>query len=66
MKILRSLGRFLWDFLIGDTPELFLGGIFTIVVAWIAQSNVPTASPVIIPLAVAGVMATSLWRARRP
>lgn len=34
MKYLRQFGSFLYDFLVGDAWELFLGPIIGLVVAW--------------------------------
>ncbi|HYM51810.1 MAG TPA: hypothetical protein VET65_14730 [Candidatus Limnocylindrales bacterium] len=36
MRYVRAFGAFWYDFLVGDRPELFLGSIAVLVVAWIA------------------------------
>lgn len=35
MKYLRQFGRFLYDFLVGDAWELFVGPIAGLIVAWV-------------------------------
>ncbi len=37
MRYLRGFGAFWYDFLVGDRPELFLGAIAILAVAWIAM-----------------------------
>ncbi len=34
MKYLRQFGSFLYDFLVGDAWELFVGPLVTLVIAW--------------------------------
>ncbi|HUY97646.1 MAG TPA: hypothetical protein VMW47_08535 [Verrucomicrobiae bacterium] len=61
---LRAFGRFWWDFLIGDTPELAGGTLVVIVIAW-AIAHGPGALVVCFPAAVVVLLAASLWRGRR-
>ena len=35
MKYVRQFGRFLYDFLVGDAWELFVGPLVGLVVAWL-------------------------------
>ena len=34
MRYVRAFGAFWYDFLVGDRPELFLGPIVALVLAW--------------------------------
>ena len=38
MDYLRRLGAFLYDFLVGDAWELFVGPIVVLAIAWLAVS----------------------------
>jgi hypothetical protein len=38
MKYVRSFGRFLYDFLVGDAWELFVGPLVGLFVAWLLVS----------------------------
>jgi hypothetical protein len=65
-----AFGRFWWDFLVGDTPELFAGALIVIgVVALLQHLGLPR--PVVVaalPVLTAGLLALTLtraWRARR-
>lgn len=66
-RALRGFVMFWWDFLVGDTPELFVAALVTIgVVAWlsrVAHSNVGAIVTLLV-LAI-GALALSLWRAQR-
>jgi len=64
---LRAFGRFWWDFLVGDTPELFVA---TLVVVGVAFALAPLhALPVIVVPAVAVlalVVSAARGRSERP
>ncbi len=62
-----ALGRFWWEFLIGDTPELFLGVVAVIGVLAVLclRPGLRTAAALLAPLLVAGVLAASVRRAAR-
>jgi hypothetical protein len=62
----RAFGRFWWDFLIGDTPELFVGAVVGVgLIALVClDHSLRTVAAVLLPLWVAGLLAVSLWRAR--
>jgi hypothetical protein len=54
---MKALVRFLWDFFVGDDPAIAAGvvvtlGITALLSAWW-----------VLPIAVAALLATSLWRA---
>ena len=69
-RLLASFGHFWWEFLIGDTPELFVGAVAVIgLVALVCLDHaLRTAAAVLLPVLVAGLLAGSVWRAgrRRP
>jgi hypothetical protein len=64
---LGAFGRFWWDFLIGDTPELFVGAVAVIgVLAMIClRPGLRTFAAFLAPVLVAGVLTASLYRAAR-
>jgi len=35
MRVLRAFGRFWYDFLIGERPELFVGPLVTLALVWL-------------------------------
>lgn len=63
----RAFGRFLWDFLIGDTPEIFLSAVIALgLVASIVHAGGANALAVAAgPLLVACALSISLVRAAR-
>lgn len=62
-----AFGRFWWDFLIGDTPELFIGTVAVIgAVAGMLRLGLPR--PVVVaalPVLTAALLALTLTRAGR-
>lgn len=67
----KAFARFWWDFLVGDTPELFLGALAVLgIVAALAHAGGPRLVAVVaLPLLVAALLALTLlraWRQRRP
>jgi hypothetical protein len=67
MRLLKGFGRFWWDFLVGDTPELFVAVLLTIgVVALLrVHGHFNTAAVVALPALAITALALSLWRASR-
>ncbi len=67
VRLVRGFGRFWWDFLVGDTPELFVAALVIIgVTAFLSESgHFNTAALVVLPLLVVLALATSLARAVR-
>lgn len=68
-RMIGRFGHFWWDFLIGDTPELFVGAI--VVVGTVAllclDHSLRTAAAVVLPVLVVGLLVWSLaWAGRRP
>lgn len=60
----RSFGSFWWDFLIGDTPELFVAVVIIIVAALLLQGHHAAAVVVLPAMAVVSLLA-SVLRGRR-
>jgi hypothetical protein len=59
---MKSLLRFLWDFFVGDDPAIAAGVVLTLAAtALVATTTVPAWW--IVPVAVATLLAASLWRA---
>lgn len=67
----KAFGRFWWDFLVGDTPELFLGalavlGVVALLVhAWGARSVAVVALPALVGVLFAMTLVRA-WRQKRP
>jgi hypothetical protein len=62
-----SFGRFWWEFLVGDTPELFVGAVIAVaVVALLAHHGVArTVTVIVLPVMVVGLLSLSVRAARR-
>jgi hypothetical protein len=67
VKWVKAFGRFWWDFLIGDTPELFVGSVAVLfAAALVAHAGGPRALTWAgLPLLVVGMLGVSLLRAAR-
>jgi hypothetical protein len=63
-RALQAFGRFWWDFLVGDTPELAVGALVVIGLA-AALAGLGVAAAVLLPLAVVAVLAASVRRGAR-
>ena len=63
---MAALGHFLWDFFVGDTPELLVGAVVVVaVVALAAHNGVARALTVIgLPVLVVALLGASLARSR--
>ena len=65
-RAVAGFGRFWWDFLIGDTPELFVGAVAAVglVAALCLDHGTRSAAAVLLlPVLVAGLLTGSVWRA---
>lgn len=62
-KWLGAFGRFWWDFLVGDTPELFVAVLAVIGVAFALHRD-RTAGVLLVIAAVVVFLAVSTWRGR--
>lgn len=63
-RLLVGFGRFWWDFLVGDTPELFLAVLAVIGIALALHRNT-AAGAVLVIAAVVAFLALSTWRGRK-
>ncbi|MGH7610978.1 MAG: hypothetical protein ACREN4_03055 [Candidatus Dormibacteria bacterium] len=61
----RGLGRFVYEFVVGDTPELAVGVAVVIPASWLLSRASPEAAVALLPLAVLGLALVSAWRGRR-
>jgi hypothetical protein len=65
MNRIQAFGRFVWDFVVGDDWRVAAGVVVALIVtAIIAGAGV--AAWWILPVAAAGLLALSIWRAARP
>ncbi len=64
---LRAFGRFWWDFLVGETPELLVGAVLVVgAVALVHHGGVArSVTEVALPALVITLLALSLIRAKR-
>lgn len=64
MKWLIGFGRFWYDFLVGDSAVLAVGGVAALFVGWLAlAAGGPALAQVLLPLAAVVTLAVSLRRA---
>lgn len=60
----RWLGRFLWDFIVGDTPELALATGVIVAVAFLLGGS-EWLGAILLPLLTAGFLLASTLRGRK-
>jgi hypothetical protein len=67
LRLLVGFGRFWWDFLIGDTPEIFVAALCVIaIIALLSEAaGANVAAIVALPLLVVFSLSVSLYRAQR-
>jgi hypothetical protein len=67
VRLVKGFGRFWWDFLVGDTPELFVAVVVIVgVIAILSEvGHFNVTSIVVLPLAVLLALRWSLGRAMR-
>jgi hypothetical protein len=59
---MKAVLKFLWDFFVGDDPAIAAGVVLTLgATALVASTSIPAWW--IVPVAVAALLAASLWRA---
>ncbi len=63
-RLLVAFGRFWWDFLVGDTPELFVAVALVIGLAFALHAST-AAGIIVVLLAALGFLAASTWRGRK-
>jgi hypothetical protein len=59
----RAFGSFWWDFLVGDTPELFVAVVAIVVVALLLRHH-HTAAVIVLPAMAIASLAASALRGR--
>jgi hypothetical protein len=59
----RSFGRFWWEFLIGDTPELFVAVVAIVVVALLLRDH-RVAAVIVLPVMTIVSLVASVVRGR--
>jgi hypothetical protein len=66
VRLLQGFARFWWDFLVGDTPELFVAVVVTIgLVALLSLAgHLNVAAAIALPALVVAALVVSVWRAR--
>ena len=66
VRWLKAFGHFWWDFLVGDTPELFVAMLVILGVTVLLAKNVSTtAAWVTMPILVVVALVASVLRGRR-
>jgi hypothetical protein len=67
VRLLKGFAMFWWDFLVGDTPELFVAVVLTIgVVALLSlDGRFNAVAAISLPTLAVSALALSLWRASR-
>ena len=63
-RALDAFGRFWWEFLVGDTPELFVATLVIVGVAFALRHN-RVAAVVLLPLLAIVMLLASTYRGRR-
>ena len=58
-----GFGRFWWDFFVADTPELTIGALAALGVAWAVRQS-PVAAAFLLPAAVVAVLLVSVQKGR--
>ncbi len=67
LRWVSAFGRFWWEFLIGDTPELFVGtaAVIGVVALICVHPGARTVAAYLMPVLVAVLVALSVWKASR-
>lgn len=66
IRLVVGFGRFWWDFLVGDTPELFLGMVVVLGMSLaLVELGGRAYAWIVLPLAVVDVVAMSAFKASR-
>ena len=61
---LAAFGRFWWDFVVGDSPEVTVGVLVVLGITFALRHD-GAAPDVVVPVSVGLLLAGSLWRAVR-
>jgi hypothetical protein len=67
-RLIKGFGQFWWDFLVGDTPEIFIAALAIIgVIALLSErGHFNAAAAIVLPVLAILALAASLLRATRP
>jgi hypothetical protein len=66
VKFVLAFGRFWYDFIVGDSVLLAIGGLVVLAAAWvIAQGDIAGLADVVLPLVVVATLWVSLPKGRR-
>ncbi|MGH9123083.1 MAG: hypothetical protein ACRDYC_14260 [Acidimicrobiales bacterium] len=65
LRLLRGFGMFWWDFLIGDTPELFVATLLIVGVVAAVSAASGVAAWLLLPALVVAALTASVLRGRR-
>lgn len=67
LRLVKGFGMFWWDFLVGDTPELFVAAMVIIGVVTLLSvvGHFNTAAMIVLPLLAISALTISLRRAQR-
>lgn len=60
----KAFGHFWWDFLVGDTPELFVAMLVLVAVAFALRHD-RVADIVLLPVLAILALVASAWRGRK-
>jgi hypothetical protein len=60
----RAFGHFWWDFLVGDTPELFFATVVIVVLALLLRHH-HTAAVIVLPAVTVASLVASAARGRK-
>ncbi len=63
-RALAAFGRFWWEFVVGDTPEIAAGAAVIVVAAWFLAAHDNPAAVVALPAAVVALLVGSVRRGR--
>jgi len=66
-RLVKGFGMFWWDFLVGDTPELFVAALVIISVVTLLSivGHFNTAAMIVLPVLAISALTISLRRAQR-
>jgi c-di-AMP phosphodiesterase-like protein len=67
LRVLIGFGRFWWDFLVGDTPEIFVAVVVILVATTVVSvvAGWTTLAVVLLPLLVISTLSVTVTRAAR-
>jgi hypothetical protein len=67
VRVVKGFGMFWWDFLVGDTPEIFVAvlAIIGIIALLRVSGHFNVAAAIVLPVLGVSTLGASLWRAKR-